>query len=83
MSEYEVAVPAPLNETTTPRTCLVTRLANGFSKKIENLEFAVALHFRHYNLCRIHQTLKITPAMAAGVSDHLWEISDIITLLGK
>lgn len=60
-----------------------TRLTNGFSKKIENLEFAVALHFMHYNFCRIHQTLKITPAMAAGVSDHLWEISDIVALLDQ
>jgi len=49
-----------------------TRLTNGFSKKIENLFYAVALHFMYYNFCRIHQTLRITPAMAAGVADKLW-----------
>jgi hypothetical protein len=58
-----------------------TRLTNGFSKKVENLEAAVALHFMHYNFCRIHQTLRVTPAMAAGVSDRLWEISDVLDLL--
>jgi len=57
-----------------------TRLTNGFSKKVENLTHAVALHFMYYNLCRIHQTLRITPAMAAGVTDHLWEIEDILFL---
>ncbi|MGA2092530.1 MAG: IS1 family transposase [Sedimentisphaerales bacterium] len=58
-----------------------TRLTNGFSKKIENLNWAVALHFLHYNFCRIHQTLRMTPAMKAGITDHLWEIEDIIKLL--
>ncbi|MDD4857722.1 MAG: IS1 family transposase, partial [Candidatus Krumholzibacteria bacterium] len=58
-----------------------TRLTNGFSKKLENLRHAVALHFMYYNFCRIHQTLRITPAMAAGVTDHLWEIDDILRLL--
>src|SRR5579863_628430 len=47
-----------------------TRLTNGFSKKIQNLEHAVALHFMHYNFCRVHQSLRVTPAMAAGVADH-------------
>jgi IS1 family transposase len=51
-----------------------TRLTNAFSKKVENLSYAVALHFTHYNFCRIHQSLRITPAMAAGVSDHVWEL---------
>ena len=60
-----------------------TRLTNGFSKKIENLEYAVALHFMHYNFCRIHQTLKKTPAMAAGLSKHAWTIRDIIDLIEK
>ena len=60
-----------------------TRLTNAFSKKIENLEAAVALHFMYYNFVRIHQTLRVSPAMAAGVTDHLWEISDIINLLNK
>ena len=58
-----------------------TRLTNGFSKKIENLEHAVALHFMHYNFCRIHKTLKTTPALEAGVADKLWSIEDIAKLL--
>lgn len=58
-----------------------TRLSNGHSKKIQNHEAAIALHFMHYNFCRIHQTLKCTPAMEAGVSNHLWEIEEIIALL--
>jgi len=45
------------------------------------LEHAVALHFMHYNFCRIHQTLRVTPAMEAGVSDHVWELEEIIELL--
>lgn len=58
-----------------------TRLTNGFSKKVENLHWAVALHFMHYNFCRIHTSLKVTPAMEAGVSDHLWSIEDVVELL--
>lgn len=58
-----------------------TRLTNGFSKKAENHEAAVAVYFMHYNFVRIHQTLRVTPAMAAGVTDHVWEIEDVIALL--
>ena len=58
-----------------------TRLTNGFSKKVDNLYFAVALHFMYYNFCRIHTTLRVTPAMEAGISDHLWSIQDILNLL--
>ncbi len=58
-----------------------TRLTNGFSKKIENLEHAVALHFMYYNFCRIHQSLRVTPAMKARVTRTLWEIEDILNLL--
>jgi len=58
-----------------------TRLTNGFSKKFENLRAAVALHFVYYNFARVHQTLRMTPAMAAGVADHLWEVRDIVALL--
>lgn len=58
-----------------------TRLTNGFSKKIENLEYAVALHFMYYNFCRIHKTLKTTPALEAGITDKLWNIEDIAKLL--
>lgn len=57
-----------------------TRLTNGFSKKIENLEHAVALHFMHYNFGRIHKTLRVTPAMEAGISDHVWSLEEIASL---
>ena len=58
-----------------------TRLTNAFSKKIENHTAAVALHSMYYNFVRVHQTLKISPAMAAGVTDRLWEIGDIVDML--
>jgi IS1 family transposase len=58
-----------------------TRLTNGFSKKVENHAHAVALHFMHYNFCRVHKTLRVTPAMEAGLTDHVWEIKEIISLL--
>jgi len=58
-----------------------TRLTNAFSKKVDNLACAVSLHFMYYNFCRIHQSLRMTPAMAAGVTNRLWEIEDIIDLL--
>ncbi len=55
-----------------------TRLTNAFSKKLEHHAYAVALHQMYYNFVRIHQTLKVTPAMAAGVTQKLWEVSDIV-----
>jgi IS1 family transposase len=58
-----------------------TRLTNGFSKKIENHMHAIALHYMYYNFCRIHQSLRCTPAMEAGVSKTLWSIKDIVALL--
>jgi IS1 family transposase len=58
-----------------------TRLTNAFSKKAEMHAHAVALHFMYYNFCRIHQTLRVTPAMEAGISDHVWEVSKLVTLL--
>jgi IS1 family transposase len=58
-----------------------TRLTNGFSKKAANLEAAVALHYMHYNFCRIHQSLRVTPAMEANVSDHVWSLDELIQLL--
>ncbi len=58
-----------------------TRLTNGFSKKLENHIHAVAIYFMHYNFVRIHQALKITPAMAAGVTGKLWEMSDMVKVL--
>lgn len=58
-----------------------TRLTNAFSKKVTNHEAAIALHFMYYNFARIHQTLRVTPAMAAGVSDHVWSLEEIVLLL--
>ena len=58
-----------------------TRLTNAFSKKLDNHAYAVALHFVHYNFCRIHKTLRVTPAMAAGLSFHVWSIEDLVRLL--
>jgi IS1 family transposase len=58
-----------------------TRLTNAFSKKVENLEAAVALHYMHYNFARVHQTLRVTPAMEAGISDHVWSLEEIVGLL--
>jgi hypothetical protein len=58
-----------------------TRLTNGFSKKFENHGYAVALHFLHYNFARIHKTLRITPAMAAGIADHVWSLEEIAALV--
>lgn len=58
-----------------------TRLTNGFSKKLENHGYAVALHFMHYNFCRIHKTLKVTPAMEAGLTDHVWSIEELCALI--
>jgi hypothetical protein len=58
-----------------------TRLTNAFSKKLKNLEHSVALYAMHYNFCRIHQTLRVTPAMEAGISDHVWNLEEVIALL--
>jgi hypothetical protein len=69
-----------------------TRLTNAFSKKVENLAHAVSLHYMHYNFARVHssltitdengKTIKRTPAMAAGVADHVWTLKEIAALLG-
>jgi IS1 family transposase len=59
----------------------MTRLTNAFSKKAENHAHMMAIYFMHYNFVRIHQTLKVTPAMAAGVTSKLWEMSDMVTVL--
>ena len=58
-----------------------TRRTNAFSKKAENLAHSLALHFWAYNFCRLHQTTRITPAMAAGVTERLWEISDLVRMV--
>jgi len=60
-----------------------TRLTNAFSKKIENHGYAVALHCTFYNFVRIHKTLRVTPAMAAGLTGRLWEMRDIVALIEK
>lgn len=58
-----------------------TRLTNGFSKKVENHMHAVAFHFMYYNFVKVHQTLKVTPAMEAGLTDRLWDISDLVAII--
>jgi hypothetical protein len=55
-----------------------TRLTNGFSRKAENLKAAVSLHFAHYKFVRLHRTTRITPAMAAAVSDRLWTLEELV-----
>lgn len=59
-----------------------TRLTNGFSKKLDNHGHAVALYFMHYNFCRVHKTLRVTPAMEAGIADHVWTLEELVSLLG-
>jgi len=61
--------------------CRATRLTNAFSKKAENHALMVSLHFMYYNFCRIHKTLRVTPAMQAGVTTRLWSIEDIVDLV--
>jgi hypothetical protein len=58
-----------------------TRLTNAFSKKVENLEHNVALYFMHYNFCRIHTTLRVTPAMEAGIAQHVWTMAEVVALI--
>jgi len=58
-----------------------TRLTNGFSKKLENHVAAVSLHYMHYNFARVHKTLRVTPAMEAGIADHVWTVGEIVALL--
>jgi hypothetical protein len=58
-----------------------TRLTNGFFKRVENHVWSIALHYLHYNFRRTHQSLRVTPAMAAGISDHVWDVEDIAKLL--
>jgi hypothetical protein len=60
-----------------------TRLTNDFSKKAENHAPAVAVHFLHYNFVRVHKTLRVTPAMEAGLADHVWSIEEMLGLLDR
>ena len=57
-----------------------TRLTNAFSKKLDNHKAAVAIYFMHYNFCRIHKTLRVTPAMEAGITNHVWELAEVIAM---
>jgi hypothetical protein len=66
------------NLTTRMASRRFTRLTNGFSKKLENHKAAIALHVAWYNLCRVHETLRVTPAMALGVADHVWSIAELL-----
>jgi hypothetical protein len=65
----------------TASSCLPGNGATAFSKKLENHIAAVSLHYMYYNFCRIYQTLKVTPAMEAGVSDHVWSLDEVVALL--
>ncbi len=58
-----------------------TRLTNAFSKKLENHEHAIALHFMHYNYVRVHKTLRMPPALKAGVTDHLWTLEELVAMI--
>ena len=55
-----------------------TRLTNAFSKKLDNLKFALAIHFAYQNFCRVHSSLRVTPAMEAGLTDHVWTIAELL-----
>lgn len=55
-----------------------TRLCNGYSKKLRNLKAAVSLYMAWYNFCRVHQTLRVTPAMQAGLADHIWTVKELL-----
>lgn len=58
-----------------------TRLTNAFSKTVTNHAHAVALHYFHYNFCRVHKTLGTTPAVSAGIADHVWAVVELVTML--
>jgi len=60
-----------------------TRLTNAFSKKIENHEHMIAIYFMHYNFCRIHQTLRVTPAMESGIANHVWTLEEVVALIDE
>ena len=60
-----------------------TRLTNAFSKKLENHGAAIALHYMHYNFCRVHKTLRVTPAIEAGLAGHVWSVEGLVGLLSK
>ncbi len=78
--ELEAPAPAVIDiQTGQPRP--EKRLTSGFSKKVENHGASVALYFMHYNFCRIHKTLRVTPAMEAGLTDHVWTIEEMLNVI--
>ena len=58
-----------------------TRLTNAHSKKVENHIASIAIHYMHYNFCRVHESIRVTPAMEAGIANHVWSIEEVIALL--
>ena len=58
----------------------LTRLTNGFSKKVENHDYAIAIHYMFYNFGRVHKSLRVTPAMESGISNHVWSLEEIVAL---
>ena len=60
----------------------LTRLTNAFSKKLDNFKAAIALYFAHYNFCRVHQSPRVTPAMQAGIANHVWTVEELVALVG-
>ena len=70
-----------LNLTTRMQIRRFTRLTNAFSKKMENHEAAVTLHFMHYNFCRVHKTLRVTPAMEVGLAYHVWTVEELVATM--
>jgi len=57
----------------------MTRLTNAFSKKWMNLKYSYALHFAYYNFCKVHSSLRVTPAMEAGITDHVWNLAELVS----
>ena len=78
-TSIECCLIAPLQRRMSMRR--FTRITNAFSRKVENHEAAVALHFMYYNFGRFHPTLRVTPTMEAGISDHVWTLQEIVGLL--
>ena len=83
MSRVSTSIVERQNLTVRMSSRRFTRLTNAFSKKFRNHAAAVALHFMHYNFARIHGSIRITPAMEAGVSDHVWSMAEIVALLDR
>jgi hypothetical protein len=79
MRQYSDTVDAERQNGSLRQWCKrLTRLTYAFSKKWENLQSALALHFAFYNSCRVHGTLRVTPAMEAGIADHVWSLEELI-----